>query len=433
MHSLLLRVAPVVFAALSLCSAVAARPLRARLVRVGAAWAATSVNTAVFRNAALVSRDGRQHIAYYDADGHVVLGSRSLADTVWTLRRTPYKGRVQDGHNVISIGVDGTGAVHVAFDHHGNPLRYFVVEGREPSALRPMTGRDEQDVTYPEFYNLPDGDLLFVYRSGASGRGNLILNRYDCRRRQWTRLHDVLIDGEGQRNAYWQLFVDRRGWVHLSWVWRETWLVETNHDLCYALSKDGGRTWQRSDGTPYALPITQGTAEVAWRVPQRSELINQTSMTADRQGRPYIATYWRAAHDSVPQYRLVWHDGSRWRMEQVGQRRTPFTLAGGGTKMIPIARPRIVSDGKAAWMLFRDTERGSRVSIAHTPRLGREPWTVEDLTDFGVGAWEPAHDIPLWNDRRRLHVFVQATRQGDGERVAAGDTESMVYVLEVEN
>lgn len=29
-----------------------------------------------------------------------------------------------------------------------------------------MTGKDEDDVTYPEFYRMPDGDLLFVYRSG---------------------------------------------------------------------------------------------------------------------------------------------------------------------------------------------------------------------------------------------------------------------------
>ena len=44
-----------------------------------------------------------------------------------------------------------------------------------------MTGKDEDDVTYPEFYRMPDGDLLFAYRSGASGRGNLVLNRYDLK------------------------------------------------------------------------------------------------------------------------------------------------------------------------------------------------------------------------------------------------------------
>lgn len=410
-------------------------PLSAqRLVRVGEAWAATSVNTAVFRNASIVSADGRQYTSYYDAEGYVTLAARTLGDTVWTVHHTRYKGNVSDGHNVISIGLDGTGRLHVAFDHHGHPLHY--ARATAPGALtlgplEPMTGEAERDVTYPEFYTLPSGDMLFAYRSGASGRGNLVLKRYDVRSGAWSDVHKNLIDGEGQRNAYWQMYVDGRGWVYLSWVWRETWLVETNHDLCYALSKDGGRTWQRSDGTPYTLPITEATAERAWAIPQRSELINQTSMTADAKGRPYIATYWRSEGDSVPQYRLVWHDGRRWRMEQVGERKTPFTLAGGGTKMIPIARPRIASDGKRAWLVLRDAERGSRVSVAYTPRLGSKPWAVRDLTTFSVGAWEPSIDNNLWNKKHRLHVFVQPTSQGDGERVAAGQKPTTVSVLEL--
>jgi hypothetical protein len=36
-------------------------------------------------------------------------------------------------------------------------------------------------VTYPEFYNLPGGDLLFLYRDGSSGMGNLVLARYHVR------------------------------------------------------------------------------------------------------------------------------------------------------------------------------------------------------------------------------------------------------------
>ena len=46
-------------------------------------------------------------------------------------------------------------------------------------------------------------------------------------------------------------------------------MVETNHDLCYARSLDGGKTWQRSDGTAYQLPITAATAEIAWKIPQK--------------------------------------------------------------------------------------------------------------------------------------------------------------------
>lgn len=409
---------------------------KGRLVKVGDGYAATSVNTAVFRGSSLATNGDTQYIAFYDEDGYVTLGKRRLESDEWILRRTQYKGKVTDGHNVISIGVDGDGFLHASFDHHGHPLKYAksVAPGcLELGEMSVMTGTGEEDVTYPEFYTLADGDMIFAYRSGVSGRGNLVLNHYDTKTKTWSRLHDILIDGEGERNAYWQMFADSKGTLHLSWVWRETWLVETNHDLCYARSDDGGKTWKRSDGTLYTLPITHATAEMAWEIPQNSELINQTSMTADSKGNPFIATYWRDKDSTVPQYRLVWHDGKKWNMSTVGERKTPFSLSGGGTKMIPIARPRIVSDGKKACYIFRDEERGSKVSVAYTPKLGKKDWMVTDMTDFSVDAWEPSHDLNLWNDRKRLHVFVQTSHQGDGEKVAdVGNKTEPVYVLEME-
>ena len=173
-----------------------------------------------------------------------------------------------------------------------------------------MTGRREERVTYPQFYALPGGDLLFVYRDGQSGRGDVLLDRYDVRARAWRVLQHPLIAGEGARNAYVnQLAIDARGGWHLSWVWRESPDVATNHDVLYAHSPDEGRSWRRSSGDAYTLPITASTAEVAWSVPQGSELINQTSAATDSRGRPVIATYWRDTGSQVPQLRLVWHDG----------------------------------------------------------------------------------------------------------------------------
>lgn len=406
-----------------------------RLVRVDDGYSNTSVNTTVFRNNSLVTEGDTQYIAYYAPDGYLVLGKRKLGDSQWILRRSPYKGNVADAHNVISMMVDGAGYLHVAFDHHGHPLNYC--RSVEPGSLElgpkeQMTGKDEQDVTYPEFYRMPDGNLIFVYRSGISGRGNLIMNRYDVKTRRWERVQDVLIDGEGKRNAYWQLYVDAQGTIHLSWVWRETWLVETNHDLAYAYSADQGKTWHKSTGETYTLPIREGNAEYAWRIPQNSELINQTSMCTDAEGHPYIVTYWRDADSEVPQYRVVWNDGTRWNMRQVMERKQPFSLKGGGTKMIPIARPRIVVDGDKAYFVFRDAERGSKVSLAYTDDLKQGKWQVKDLTDFSVEAWEPSLDSELWKRRKELHLFVQVTYQGDGEKTV-DRAPTPVYVLEVED
>lgn len=405
------------------------------LVPVGDGWSGTSVNTAVFRTNSLVTDSDTQYICYYDPDGYVTLGKRKHGTEKWEVHKTQYTGNVKDGHNVISMGIDGDGYIHVAFDHHGHPLHYAkgIMPGSlELGELEPMTGIDEENVTYPEFYSMTNGDLLFVYRSGASGRGNMAINRYEGKNKKWVRIQDSLIDGEEERSPYWQLYIDGNDVIHVSWVWRETWQVETNHDMCYAKSSDGGKTWQKSDGTTYTLPITAKNAEYAWLIPQNSELINQTSMTADADSNPYIVTYWREQDSDIPQYRIIWNDGKEWNHKQISNRTQPFSLSGGGTKMIPISRPRVVAEGDYIVMVFRDKERGSVVSLAETVTGADGSWTVSDLTDFDIDAWEPSIDTQLWRNDKKLHIFVQPTHQGDGEK-AIDSAPTPVSVLEINN
>jgi hypothetical protein len=386
---------------------------------IGIGWARTSVNTVVFRKNSLVSDGDAQYAAFYDTDGFVMLAKREKGKK-WKTERTPYKGNVADAHNSISIGTDGSGFLHVTWDHHTSKLRY--AKSVSPGSLQltreiQMTGVNEDEVTYPEFHRLPSGDLLFFYRSGESGEGNLIINRYDHRKKSWTQIQSNLIDGEGERNAYWQAYVDTKGVIHMSWVWRETWDVSTNHDLCYAKSRDQGVTWERSDGSRYKLPITQVNAEYALRIPQNSELINQTSMCADAQGRPFIASYWRTNSEALPQYFLVWHNGQQWTSMQVSDRKTGFSLRGAGTKKIPIARPQVIVDphGREVLMIFRDNDRGSKVSLARIDPATKK-WSNIDLTDTGVGDWEPTYDTERWKKEGLLDIFVQRTGQGDSEK-----------------
>jgi len=401
-------------------------------------YSQTSVNTAIFRKNSIVTHNGFQYIAFYDENGYLTLGKRELGNTQWTFYLSQYKGNCKDAHNVISIMVDGEGFLHVAFNHHGSSLNYC--RSLRPGSLilgnkEIMVGRDETEVTYPEFYRLTNGDLIFVYRSGGSGRGNLIMNRYEAKTKTWQRVQNVLIDGENERNAYWQLYVDNVNTIHLSWVWRETPDVATNHDLCYARSRDGGVTWEKSDGEKYRLAITAENAEYVWHIPEDSELINQTGMCADKNGNPYIATYWRDRESTVPQYRLVWFDGETWHMQQIFERKTPFTLKGGGTKRIPISRPQLVIDNERGknnlYYIFRDEERGDKVSLASTRDLEKGIWETRDLTDFSVGAWEPTYDTELWREEHKLHLFVQHTDQGDGEKTGLLSPQP-VYILEVE-
>ncbi len=396
-------------------------------------WARTKVNAVIFRHSALCSYGDSQVASFYDPAGRVVLARRKHGSDRWETHTTALTGRTADAHNAISLAFDGAGYLHVSWDHHGSPLRYCrsrsplsaVPLSQAPNSLElgepePMVSQLEQRVTYPEFYKLPGGDLLFFYRDGSSGSGNLVLNRYDTKARTWRRLHDNLLDGEGERNAYWQVAVDRRGHIHLSWVWRETGDVVTNHDIAYARSADGGITWTKTTGEPYTLPIDDDSAEYAVRIPQNSELANQTSMAVDHAGHPYIANFWRDKPTAVPQYRLVVHDGKAWKTHQVGQRTLDFHRRGGGTKRPPISRPVLLLDSDAerthAYMLFRDAERGKKISVACSTDLQSGEWSFVDLTRESTGQADPMIDPVVWDERREIHLLTQFVGQGDGEK-----------------
>jgi hypothetical protein len=273
-------------------------------------------------------------------------------------------------------------------------------------------------VTYPQFYELPDGDLLFLYRDGMSGNGNLMLNRYHTARGEWTPVARNFVDGQDERNGYPNLLaVDAQGGLHLSWCWRETPDVATNHDLCYARSSDGGFTWEQSDGTPLPLPITQDNAEYARRIPQNSKLINQCSMAVDADGNPIMATYWQPEGAPAPQYQIVYHDGARWIDWQVGERTLDFALSGPGSRRIPVSRPLVLVGPKSRrlYLVFRDEERGGGVSVAVCSDPQREKWRIRELTDESLGFWEPAIDFALWHAEEKLHLLVQYAGQGDQE------------------
>jgi len=398
-------------------------------------WANNSVNTVIFRKNALATFKNIQYAAYYDEDQFVVVAKRKLNSKQWEVARTKYKGDASDAHKSISIMVDGDGCLHIAWGQHNNSLNY--VRSVAPGSLlfgnkEPMLRLKENKVSYPEFYKLANGNLLFLYRDGGSGNGNLMINQYDLKTKAWTRIQDNLVDGEGKRNAYLQTAIDIKGTIHLSWVWRESPDVASNHDLCYAKSTDGGLTWQKSDGTNYQLPITAKNAEYALKIPQNSELINQTSMFADENGNPFIATYWRDQGDAVPQYHLVYKTGTNWAVNKLNFRKTPFSLSGGGTKKIPISRPQLIcwptKNAIAGALVFRDIERGNKVSIAISKDVSKESWLCKDLTTTSVGEWEPTFDTELWAKKKRLDLFVQKVEQVDGEGKANAQP-TPIYVL----
>lgn len=412
----------------------------ATFVPIGPAWSGSSINVVANRRHALFTHGGHQFAAYYDADGRMVLARRQLGSDEWERHVSEHRGTVADAHNAISIAVDGSGFLHVAWDHHGQPLNY--ARGLESGGLKlgprqPMTGEFEERVTYPEFHRLPDGGLLCLYRDGWSGRGRLILKRYRVASQQWETVQENLIDGEGQRSPYWGATVDATGRLHLSWIWRESPDVATNHDLAYAQSDDGGTTWRRIDGSVTQPPFTLGSSDYAARIEQRHQLMNSPWVTADTRGRPYLVSYWSDTPDSPPQFRVVFHNEGAWRTVNLTDRTGMFALAGSATKRPPISRG-VVLVGSAATepalhLVYRDDALGGRIILRSTDKLGSNRWTQHPLTQGSVDAWEPVIDPVQWDLHGEIHLLVQRAMQRDGDdHTTAEAAATTIGVLQVQ-
>ncbi|UTF60176.1 BNR-4 repeat-containing protein [Gilvimarinus sp. DA14] len=393
----------------------------ARLVPLTAeAYAGSSVNV-VAGAQPLYTDSVHQYAAFYNTDAKLVLAKRRMGEDDWDTSVTPFSGNVKDAHNSISLIVDGEGYLHLAWDHHNNPLNYAVSE--QPGSLSlnraSMLDNRQSSVTYPQFLRLPSGDLLLSYRDGGSGKGNLVLNRYHTKTGQWQRVQNNLISGEGQRSAYWDLTVDSQGGLHLAWIWRETPDVASNHDLLYAFSADGGQTWQNSAAKPYKLPITAQTAEVAAAVAQKSNLMNPPRVATDRLGKPYIVSYWSPAEGQPPAFHLVYQSDNGWTTLKGPAAGENFTLAGWGTKRPPISRASLLIeyDWDKSWahIIYRDDTAGGRVIIATANDLTKPEWHKRFLTEQSVGAWEPNIDPAQWARLKQAHLLVQNVRQLDGD------------------
>ncbi|HEX3815131.1 MAG TPA: BNR repeat-containing protein [Mycobacteriales bacterium] len=229
---------------------------------------------------ALLTNGTTQYVAYYAADKEMTVAQRSTDSDTWV--RQPLQNYVgTDGHNAVGCALDRDGQLHVAGNMHNVPLIYFRTStAGDVTSLTRITSmvdpETEQSETYPVFLRNADGALIYNYRSGVSGSGATYYNIYDESTKTWSRLLDQpLFDGQGAGNSYPSSpTLGPDGYFHMVWVWRATGDAATNHDLCYARSKDMVH-WETVDGDPLSLPIVQSTKGVVIDpIPMYNGLLN---------------------------------------------------------------------------------------------------------------------------------------------------------------
>lgn len=300
----------------------------------------------------ITSFAGWQYVVYYDAGRKMCLARRKLpiptspAGDWQIIRFSGYEFKTNDAHNVASVGVSPKdGSIHLAYDGHGQPT--YIRSSRpgvatEPekvewneSLFEPQRNEIESNkplktISYPRFFNAPDGDLQFAYRVRGSGDGDLWMADYDAHTGKW--LDSRRIDtGKGEwresaksplrnsRNSYpngFQYGAD--GKLHTTWTWREK--GDGNHDISYAYSEDKGVTWKNNAGqivartAPGKDALAMGIASpglVAVPVTIRQGMINNQAQAIDSKGRVHVIVS-HATPESARVAGLPWPSQTTW-------------------------------------------------------------------------------------------------------------------------
>ncbi|NUM54667.1 MAG: BNR-4 repeat-containing protein [Candidatus Hydrogenedentes bacterium] len=339
----------VLFAAIFSCAVHAQRVEEA--LDIESVWAGHPVGFC------LLTKPPNQYVAYFDANRQLTVASRTLDSRIWSFTRLDE--HVQwDSHNGIVMAIDSAGNLHLAGNMHVAPLKYFRSEqpGDATTLTRvpSMIGANEDRVTYPEFLRGPGEKLVFTYRDGSSGGGNQIYNAFDAVSQRWNRLMDTpLTDGERQRNAYFVGPVTGPdGYYHVCWVWRDTPDCTTNHDLSYARSKDLVH-WERSDGTPYQLPITLATSEIVDPIPVNGGVINGCTQIGFDAARSAVVAYHKFDANGNTQIYNARVENGKWQVRQLTtwEYRWEFRGPGSITSEIHVRPVQVESDGSLtqAW------------------------------------------------------------------------------------
>lgn len=228
-------------------------------IDIAKVWAGHPVNFAIR------TKNNLQCVVYYDTAQQMIVAARTPGETIW--KYTPLKTKVGwDSHNYIDMAIDDSGYIHVSGNMHNVNLIYF--RSKKPWSIEAfeqpgMVGTLETRVTYPVFIEGPRKKLLFQYRIGGSGDGVTIWNGYDIEKKKWYRITEKgLFDNTGSVNAYsTPPALGPDGCFHIVWMWRNSPVANTNHDLSHMKSSDL-INWKNMAGKTVAIPVGQYNKDV---------------------------------------------------------------------------------------------------------------------------------------------------------------------------
>ncbi|MDX1285095.1 MAG: BNR repeat-containing protein [Draconibacterium sp.] len=407
-----------------------------------------AINGKSFQQDIIVTHSGYQYLAYYDSARNVCLGRRKVSEKKWEIIRfKDYYFKSNDAHNTISIGIcPNDGTIHLAFDHHGHFLHYRISEkgvASQPkevewktSLFGPVVSDLEAGnpikITYPRFWQTPEGELQFCYRRGGSGNGDRMLVDYNSKTGKWENTRQI-DSGKG-------LFKDRvgesktrcsypngytyslDGILHATWVWRES-SQGANHDLVYVFSKNQGKTWLNNSGEVLPKPPNVNSPDITVADIERTYgLMNTHGQDVDSKGQIHVVM-WHCSDESLekvgsnpgderwgPLLARRYHH--YWRNPDGSWNHTELPWVAG-------TRPKIFIDKSDDIFLIYST-RDNNLDEDHKLSYNEQDLIIACATKkSGYSDWQIIHvekgpfvnemlaDYYLWKKKRILSVVVQ--------------------------
>ncbi len=246
--------------------------------------------TAYSKSNKIVTLGQKTHATWLDSqDGKFWVRIRTLDRVSGQWSPTCTVGEAFDNHGGPALTHDDAGHLHIIYYPHHHPFRHR-------RSLRPNDASawgDEEQVgtraTYPCLVCAPDGTLLLTCRESRKPRWLMQLYRKPPGgpwRGPTTLFHGVAPGGYTQ----WQsglAFGPRGKWLHMAW---HVYEAGCGYAVCYLRSRDGGETWERSDGTRVKLPATPATAEVidGIRRPKKGMEMRAGALAVDPDGVPWV-------------------------------------------------------------------------------------------------------------------------------------------------
>ena len=407
-----------------------------------------TVNGRTHQQTPLTTYRGYQYVTYFDADRRICIGRKKVEADSWdVIHFEDHKFETNDSHNTAVLGIckqDGT--IHMVFDHHATPLNYRVSEqgvANHPDSVQWSAGlfgpiahslgsvATAERVTYPRFFNAPNGNLMLYYRAVTSGNGDGMIEEYDGIRHHWTPgmgrfiARDIgVYAANGKTSPFRCPYINSLSYagdrLHVSWIWRELFertKAVNQHDLCYAYSDDHGRTWQNSQGERIGEtgihPIHLNTnGLVVAPIPTGVGLANSNTHYAYDDGGIHVVMRHNIGTDVESQYVHYWRavDG-RWSNNAL-----PFT--GGRPKLVGTAERILV-------LVYEDDDHNLHV-LRGRPNDSRTrwKWSKVKLPEPHFVYGEAVLDLERWEQDKTLSIYSQnpplTQKQVSGETPVTG-------------